>query len=508
MLSRTISVANIGLKSVKVEVEVNLASKSFPAFSIVGLPNKAVEEAKERVRTALINSNIEFPQKRITVNLAPADLPKQGSCYDLPIAVGILSLVLDLPIPSKSIFYGELSLDGSLRHTKGVFLTAIWAAQNQIKNLFVPKLSANEAAVVDGIKSFPVKNLTQLVSHFLPDKPKIKPLKHIDVKKEVSQTEAEFDFAEILGQEQAKRAMEIAAAGGHNVFMSGPPGAGKTMLSRALPGILPPLTKPESLEVTQIYSSAGQIPPGGSLIRRRPFRAVHHTASRVGIIGGGSYPQPGEISLAHRGVLFLDELAEFPRSVLESLRQPLEDGVVTISRAAGRYTFPAQFILAAAANPCPCGFLTHPKKACKCSTYQVEKYQRRLSGPLMDRIDLHVKVPAVEVEKLSVDPGLRSNLKTSSQIRQGVVQARKIQTKRFSGLKIHTNAEMKNRHLKKFCQLNPQTETLLKQAINQFQLSARAYFRLVRVARTIADLKGESNIKTSHLAEALQYRSS
>lgn len=505
MLIKTKSVSNFGLNTVPVEVEVNISQKSFPAFNIVGLPNTAVKESRERVRTALKNSNIEFPQKRITVNLAPADLPKEGSCYDLPIAVAIIALVCEINLPENALFYGELSLDGSLRHTKGVFPTALWASQNGIKKLFVPLLSSNEAAVMKDLKIYPLKNLTQLLQYFMEEK-QIKTLQNIDFEKIIKEEEVEFDFNEILGQEQAKRGMEIAAAGGHNIFLEGPPGAGKTMLSRALPGILPPLTADEALEVTKIYSVVGRIPAGGSLIRTRPFRPVHHSISSVGLIGGGSKPMPGEISLAHRGVLFLDEIPEFPRSVLESLRQPLEDGRVTISRASGKATFPAQFILAAAANPCPCGYLNHPKKQCKCSTAEISRYKKRISGPLMDRIDLYIKVPAVEVKKLSNDQKIKDRLESSKSIRKRVTNAHKMQKNRLAGTALQCNAEMNNKEVRRFCPLGKKADSLLKQAVSRFQLSARSYFKLIKISRTIADLEGVEDISVQHIAEALQYR--
>ncbi|HBF13685.1 MAG TPA: magnesium chelatase, partial [Deltaproteobacteria bacterium] len=388
MLIKVPSVANLGLETIKVDVEVNLASRGLPGFDIVGLADKAVAESKDRVRTAIISSEIEFPQKKITVNMAPADVPKEGSTYDLPIAVGILSSVVNFTIPEKSLFLGELSFDGSLRHTKGAFLMALFAKEFGFENLFVPKDSANEAAAIKGLKVFPVESLTQICQHFTGQKD-IEPVKYKPVL-ESSWDKAEFDMKEILGQEQAKRAMEIAAAGGHNLIMIGSPGSGKTMLARALPGILPPLNEDESLEVTKIFSASGDIPPGGSLVTRRQFRSPHHTASLVGLVGGGSKPHPGEISLAHRGILFLDELPEFPRHVLESLREPLEEGLITVSRASGSIQLPAKFTLVAAMNPCPCGNYGELRADCICSPMNVIRYRKKISGPLLDRIDIQI----------------------------------------------------------------------------------------------------------------------
>ncbi|KKP47623.1 MAG: Mg chelatase-like protein [Candidatus Woesebacteria bacterium GW2011_GWA1_33_30] len=509
MLTKILSASHFGLEPNLIEVEVNVFKKGFPGFNIIGLPNKSIEEAKERVKTALINSNIEIPNSKIVVNLAPADIPKEGSLYDLPIAIGILASLGEVKLPQeKSFFYGELSLDGGLRHTKGVFLLGLAAKALKIKNLFVPFDSANEAVVLAGIDVYPVKSLLELVSHLNG----IKKIEKMSFSAKASggrfaeTQQIEFDFAEIIGQESAKRAMTIAAAGGHNIFMMGSPGAGKTMLARASAGILPPLNEEEALEVTKIYSLAGLIPAGEGLVSIRPFRTAHHTTSRIGLIGGGTNPHPGEISLAHNGVLFLDEFPEFSRSTLEALRQPMEDGEVSITRIAGSVNFPASFMLIAAANPCPCGYLGDPKKDCKCTPRMIMKYQSKLSGPLMDRIDLHINVPAVDINKLMENANAKTQMVNSKKIREQVIKAREIQNKRFRGLSVYTNSNMKNKHIKGFVDITPEALSLLKQAVNTYNLSARTYFRLIKVSQTIADLSESKKILPNHVAEALQYR--
>ncbi len=509
MLTKILSASHFGLEPNLIEVEVNVFKKGFPGFSIIGLPNKSIEEAKERVKTAILNSDIDFPNQKIVVNLAPADIPKEGSLYDLPIAIGILASMELVKLPvEKSFFYGELSLDGGLRHTKGVFLLGLAAKQKGIKSVFVPSESANEASVLSGIDVYPVKSLSELIAHLNGVK-KIEKIKksgsELNLERLAENQLVEFDFAEIIGQESAKRAMTIAAAGGHNIFLVGTPGAGKTMLARATAGILPPLNEEEALEVTKIYSVSGLIPAGEGLIRNRPFRTAHHTTSLIGLIGGGTNPHPGEISLAHNGVLFLDEFPEFSRGTLEALRQPLEDRKVSITRIAGSVNFPASFMLIAAANPCPCGYLGDPKRECKCTPRMVMNYQSRLSGPLMDRIDLHLSVPAVDINKLMENnPNLI--VTNSKQIREQVVKARNIQNKRFNGLSVYTNANMKNKHIKEFVDITPEALVLLKQAVNTYNLSARTYFRLIKVSQTIADLSESKKILPNHVAEALQYR--
>jgi magnesium chelatase family protein len=502
MLAKVISGATIGLNSIPVTVEVDISMQSLPSFTIVGLPSKSVEESKERVRAAIKNSGAEFPGHRITVNLAPADLPKEGPAYDLPIALGILLASGQIAANVVNFLaFGELSLDGTLRHTNGILPIALLAKDKNFKALFIPEVNAREAAVVDKVKIIPVSSLIQLFHHFAGTKT-ISPFPHTPFSKLTGESLAEFDLSDIKGQEQGKRALEIAAAGGHNLHLKGVPGAGKTMLARAMPGILPDLIENEALEVTKIYSITGNIPEGDSIIKTRPFRAPHHTTSRMGLIGGGSHPMPGEISLAHRGVLFLDEFPEFPRHVLEALRQPIEDGIVTISRASGTVAYPAKFVLIAASNPCPCGYFQDQVRHCRCLPGQIAMYQKRISGPIMDRIDLHIDLPAVRVDKLTSS----GDIESSKEVRKRVQKARNIQTLRYKKTRMVCNSDLSSKDIKELAPLSDECLKLLRQAVISLHLSARTYFRTIKIARTIADLEGEKNISVSHIAESLQYR--
>jgi magnesium chelatase family protein len=504
MLATVLSSALLGIDAYIVKVEVDVAG-GLPYFTTVGLPDSAIKESRDRVTAAIKNSGFYFPQTRITANLAPADIRKAGSAFDLPIAIGVMAATnqVNLARLENAMILGELSLDGNIRGIQGGLPIAIAAKENGIEDLILPAENAKEAAIVEGVNVYPVASLSEATA-FLNSEKEIAPQPHaLDTDTHVAHPEMQIDLLDVKGQEHVKRAIEVAAAGGHNLIMIGPPGSGKTMIAKRIPSILPRLSMAESLETTKIQSIIGILPNDTPLVVIRPYRSPHHTISDAGLIGGGNVPRPGEVSLAHNGVLFLDELPEFRRNVLEVMRQPLEDRQVTISRAAASLTYPANFMLVAAMNPCPCGFFSDPSRDCKCTPNQIQNYVSRISGPLLDRIDIQVEVPAVKYAELSAE----ITGEPSARVQERVEEARQIQHRRFAGTTIHANAGMESKQIREYCKVDDQAQDLLRVAINQLGLSARAYDRILKVARTIADLDQNPNIEAIHISEAIQYRS-
>ncbi|MDO4743861.1 MAG: YifB family Mg chelatase-like AAA ATPase [Clostridia bacterium] len=501
MIAQVNSTALLGIDGYIVDVETDI-SNGLPAFDIVGLPDAAVKESKERIRAAIKNTGLTMPSKRITVNLAPADVKKEGAHFDLPIAVGILAASEQLSIPEDgAVFLGELSLNGDLRRINGVLPMVISAYQRGVKSVYLPKENAREAAVIEGLKVYGADSLKEIILHFTGQN-KIKP-HTVDIGSMLlSNEQSRYDFKDVKGQFFVKRALEIAAAGGHNLLMIGPPGSGKTMIAQRIPSILPDMSFEESLEVTKVHSIAGLVSEKAPIISERPFRHPHHTISSVGLSGGGSNPRPGEISLSHNGVLFLDELPEFRRDALEAMRQPLEDGEVTITRSGGTVTYPCSVMLVASMNPCPCGYYGDPTRECSCSQTQIMKYMSKISGPLLDRIDLHVEVPAVKYEELET----KEQGEPSADIKKRVNNARQLQLERYKCRGVYSNSQLTPELMEKHCALDNEANELLKQAYETLGLSARAHNRILKVARTIADLAGEKDIKVEHIAEAIQYR--